>query len=268
LIEIIHHLLLIINLILNMLNTKFLTNLALSVAIIIAGLYLVKFLDISYPVNLTSTNRSTELSVVGEGKVDVTPDTAYIDVGITVNNGASVDAVQKQMSQTNNAIIDAMKKLGIAKADIKTSNYSIYPNYVYDGRNNQLDGYNGNAQVEIRARSPQMASQVIEAATAAGANQVNGTRFVVDKPEKYREEARNKAVANAREQAQKIASNLGIRLGRVVNIVESSAGSPIYPMPMYGAAEKSIGLGGGGGANIEPGSQTITSVVTLYFEKR
>jgi uncharacterized protein len=253
------------NFIFIMQNSKSLINFIIIVVVSLFALYLIKALDISYPITLTNTNKSTELAVVGEGKVEVVPDTAYVDVGIAVNNENTVEAVQKTMNKINNDIITAMKALGIPKTDIKTSNYSIYPNYNYDGKENNISGYSGNASVEIKASSPENASLVIEAATKAGANQVQGSRFVVDKPEKYREQARNAAIANAREQAQKLANSLGIKLGKVVNIVESNPDQGIA-VPM--ARALSSGMGGGEVPSIEPGSQTITSVVTLYFEKR
>lgn len=239
---------------------------ALTLAIIIFGLlYAVKSFDVYYPVQVTNTNKSTELSVVGEGKVEVVPDTAYVDLGISVNNAASVDAAQKSINGTNNKIIDAMKALGIAKEDIKTSNYSVFPNYSYEGNQNRITGYNGNVTVLIKVKNQDMTTQVIEKATAAGANEIHGTRFSVDKPEKYREEARNKAIENAKEQANKIASNLGIKLGRVVNIAESSPDQGVQPM--YDLKERSA-VGAGAGPSIEPGTQTIVSTVTLYFEKQ
>jgi len=248
-------------------NNKFLTNFVIAVFISLFALFLIKILDISYPVLITSTVKSTELAVVGEGKIDVVPDLAYVDAGITVNNAATTEEVQQTINKTNNDIIEAMKKLRIPKADIKTSNYSIYPNYIFENNQNRINGYNGNATIEIKVRNPQLASQAVEAATKAGANQVNGTRFVVDSPEKYREEARNKAIQNAKDQANKLAQSLGIGLGRVVNIVESSPDQSgiIYPMAKSLNAE---GMGGRGGPGIEPGTQTITSTVTLYFEKR
>ena len=86
---------------------------------------------------------------------------------------------------------------------------------------------------------------------------------MVSQPELYREQARNAAIKNAKDQAVKIAKNLGIKLGKVTNMVESSSNTPSY----YSKALPVSGGGMGGGINIEPGSQTVTSEVTLYFEK-
>ena len=246
-------------------NKTFAGNFLSAVIFTILGLLTIKFFNISYPMTIVSTTQSSELAVVGEGKVEVTPDTAYIDAGITVDRASTVAEAQKKINETNNKIINSLREIGIEKADIKTSNYSINPNYKYENNDNRVDGYNGNVTVEIKVRDPQMASKVIETVTAAGANQIQGSRFVVDKPELYREEARNAAIKNAKEQAEKMTRNLGIKLGKVVNIVESSPGqsTPIS----YEKFAEDLG-GGGGGPAIEQGSQTLTSVVTLYFEKK
>jgi len=246
-------------------SNNFLKNFFIVVLISFIALYLIKVLDISYPLTIVSTSKSTELAVVGEGKVEVSPDTAYVDAGITVDNRTTVKEVQDTINTINNKIINALRDIGIEKADIKTSNYSVYPNYKYENNINTINGYNGNATVEIKVRNTQMVSQVIESVTNSGANQIQGVRFTIDKPEVFREEARNKAIANAKEQAKKMAKNLGIKLGKVVNIVESSANQPI---PAYKTYAEGIGAGGGGGPIVESGTQTVTSVVTLYFEKK
>jgi hypothetical protein len=235
-----------------------------AVAVVFVFLVLIKFFDISYPLMVVNTTRSTELSVVGEGKVEVVPDIAHVDLGITVNNAASVNEAQKKINDVNNSIVSAMAGLGIKKTDIKTSNYSIYPEYSYEGGTNRITGYNGNVSIKIKVKSIDLVAKVIEEGTKAGANQVQGASFSVESPEKYREEARDKAIQNAKEQAERLAKKLGIKLGRVVNIVESSASSdsPIYALKSARMEDA------GGGPDIEPGSQTITSVVTLYFEKK
>lgn len=105
--------------------------------------------------------------------------------------------------------------------------------------------------------------------TANGANQVQGTRFVVDEPNKYRAEAREKAIKNAKEQAAKIAQDLGIRLGKVVNLIETTPGT--YDGQLEAKMLTSSGGVGAGGqydTDFQQGSQTVTSVVTLFFEKR
>ncbi len=242
-------------------NTIQVTVIAL---VVLVFLYLVKIFDISYPLTIVNTTKSTELAMVGEGKVEAVPDTASIDLGITVDNAPTVGEVQTKINEVNNKIVAAMKDLGIDKTNIKTSSYSISPSYSYESGQNRITGYNGNASVNIKIKNISLVARVIEEGTKAGANQVQGAQFSIDKPEKIREQARNLAIANAKEQAQNLAKTLGIKLGKITNIVESQP-TDVYP-PQYRAlsSEKL----GGGSPEIEPGSQTITSVITLYFEKK
>ncbi len=229
----------------------------------LAALWVIKALNISYPMTVVVSNTASELSVVGEGKVEVTPDTATVQVGITVNNLASAKEAQNEINKINNNIIAEMKKLGVNKKDIKTSNYSIYPNYSYEGAS-KITGYNGNASLNIKIKNITLTSRVVDVATQAGANEIHGITFTIDQPEKYREQARNKAIENAKEQAKKLSKSLGIKLGRVANIIESSPDTD-GPIMLRTAAE---GYGAGNTPAFEAGTQTITSVVTLYFEKR
>ncbi|MDP3988410.1 MAG: SIMPL domain-containing protein [Candidatus Levybacteria bacterium] len=234
---------------------------ALIVLITLFALIFIKEFDISYPLAITTAQKSSELAVVGEGKVTVIPDSGSVEAGITVSNASTTGEVSKTISQTNNKIVEAMKNLGIKKEDIKTTNYSITPNYSYENGKNTITGYNGNATVSIKVKNTQLISRVIDEATAVGANQVIQSGFSVENMEKYREEARNLAIENAKTQAQKLAKTLGINLGRISNIVESTPQSPI----MFRSSAPGIGRDT---AEIEPGIQTVTSTITLYFEKK
>ena len=236
---------------------------------IILFLVFIKVFDISYPLKVTISNTSSELAVVGEGKVDVVPDTAYVDVGITVSNAKTVEEAQGQINTINNQLIASLTKLGISKNEIKTTNYSISPTYTYENNVNRISGYDGNATITVKTQKIEMVPSIIEEGTKAGANQINNTRFVVDTPEKYRESAREKAISNAKDQAAKMAQSLGIKLGRVVNVVESIEGglNPVGVTIPYAAKMSGLGMGDSAPA-LESGSQTITSTVTLYFEKR
>jgi len=244
-------------------------NLHFSIALlvlIVITLWVINAFGISYPIDVTTKQASGELAVIGEGKVDVVPDTATVNVGIVVSNASTTEEAQSQINETNNAIVAAMQSLGIPDEDISTSNYSINPDYNYDSGRNEITGYSGNASLTIKVKNLDTLPQVIEQSTANGANQILGTSFIVDKPEEAREKARNAAIENAQEQAKELADRLGIRLGKVTNIVEAST-DVNYPIPMYDRALSVEGMGGGS-ANLQPGSQTITSTVTLYFDKR
>lgn len=245
-------------------NNKIISTYFILIIITLFALYLIKVFNISYPLTIKTSTVSTELAVVGEGKVDVVPDTAQVDVGIQATNEVTVEAVESKINNVNNAIVEAMKRLGVKQENIKTSNYSITPDYTYDEATSErrITGYNGNATITVKTKETDLTAKIITASTEAGANQIHGVRFTTDEPQKYRSQAREKAIENAKEEAKKLAKSLAIKLGKVVNIVESS---PDIPPPVFRAAEAQLG---GGEPIIEPGSQTITSTVTLYFEKK
>lgn len=236
------------------------------VIVTLLALFVIQTFGIAYPITITTKMAPVDLAVVGEGKVTVVPDTATVQVGIVASNAKTVEEAQQKINVVNNAIIAAMQQLGIAKTDIKTSNYSINPDYSYTNGNNQITGYSGNATITVTVKDTKLLPQVTTEATAAGANQVYDPQYTVDSPEKFREEARNKAIANAKEEAARLAQSLGIKLGKITNIVESQ---PNAPFPMYKMDSLSVARGGETiPPTLEGGTQEITSTVTLYFEKK
>ncbi|MCS6956737.1 MAG: SIMPL domain-containing protein [Patescibacteria group bacterium] len=229
--------------------------------------WLIKFFDISYPLTITTKTQSSELAVVGEGKIEVSPDIAYLDAGITVDNQKTVQEVQEKIHSINNKIIASLKNLGIDKKNIKTLNYSIYPNYKYENNTSSISGYNGNATIQVKIKNLQLVSQVISSVSESGANQIHGLKFGIEKPEVYREKSREEAIKNAKIQAEKLAKNLGIKLGKITNIVENSDNNNLNNL-VY---NKIIPVTGGENAekiDIESGTKTVSSVVILYFEKK
>jgi len=250
-------------------NKSFLFDFFIIIGSIVFALFVIKTLNIAYPVNIVTTTKtaeSTQLIVSGEGRMEVTPDTAYIDAGISVKE-PTVTAAQTKISQVNNEILSALERLGVKKADIKTTNYSVQPNTAYINHDTQVTGYNGTAVVTIKTKDPQLASSIIDAVVKAGANEIRGTRFIVENPDIYREKARNMAIENAKTQAANMAKNLGFKLGKVENIVESGGDRQPFSLSKYDAMPVTGGGLGSSAPTIEEGSQTVVSNVTLYFEK-
>jgi len=242
-------------------NTNKILTVASVLGVVFVFLLVIKMFGVSFPLYVTSTNVSSEFSVVGQGKVEVKPDTVFIDLGVSTNNSATPQEAQKTLTQVNNGIITILGKMDVPKSNIQTSNFSIYPNYGPTGQ--EITGYNGNVTLTVKLSDASKVGTVIEQATQAGANQVQNTRYEVENPDAYRQKARDEAIKNAKEQASMLSKTLGIKLGRVTNLIEASGDGPVYPM-----YDRSTGMGGGGGATqFEPGTQTITSIVTLYYEK-
>ena len=248
-------------------------------------LVLVKLFNVSYPVNIRVVNstESAEFTVVGTGKVDVVPDVAVIDAGITVSNLPTADEAKKEMTAVNNRIIQVVKAIGIEKKDIETSNFNIYPEYDTSGivrpmmleksatagtsdSASKISGYSGTASVTIKVRKKELAPQVISNVTGAGATNVSGPRFMVDDPQSYREKARSEAIKNAQEQAKKLSKELGIKLGKVTNMIESGNG-PYYDYGR-GGVETMSAKALPESPIFQEGTDTVSSTVTLFFERK
>jgi uncharacterized protein YggE len=234
-------------------------------ASILLTLIILKIFHLSIPLGIVSRSQAvSEFSVVGEGKVDAIPDVAFVDVGVVVSKAVSADSAQKKVDEVHNAIVTAVKTFGIPPEDVKTLHYNVSPDYNYSDTANRIAGYNGNATISIKMTDKSQVGKVTQAAVAAGANEVQNTRFEVAHPEKYREMARDKAIEDAKAQADKLSVKLGIRLGAITNMLETSMPQP---MPYGGGYAKSF-ESAAAPADLQPGVQTISSQVTLYFERR
>ena len=217
---------------------------------------------IPFSVNSISTMKTDTFTVSGEGKVIVPPDIAVVNVGVQAN-GSTVKQVQDELNLKMNAVSEAVKRVGVKSEDIQTSNYSIYPQYDYQSGGQRITGYQASSNLTIKVRDIDRANEVIDGATAAGANQVGGISFDVDDKAKAQNEAREKAVAEAKRKAQDAARIAGFRLGTIVNYQESFGDQP-RPIPLM--AKEAVGIGGEVPTQIEPGSSEIVVTVTLSYQ--
>jgi hypothetical protein len=202
------------------------------------------------------------ISIAGEGKVTTIPDIALVSLGLSTEKKKISDA-QSENSKTMNALIEQLKGLDIAKEDIKTVNYTIYPAYDWVDGKQILRGYTVSQDVQVKIRQTDKVDEVLQIAGGLNLNQIGGLSFDLDQPEKYRQEARLKALENAKEKADALAKVMGVKLGKVISFSESEGYVPA-PYPMYAKAE---GMGGGGTAPaVEAGSQEITITATVSYE--
>ncbi len=250
-----------------MINYKVVLSALTIIFFAVIALFIIRYFNIYIPLYVINTTKTSEFSVVGEGKVDAKPDIAYIRAGISVKGVSTVLDAKAAIDDTHNKIVDGLKSLGINQSNIQTTAYTISPNSVYGNGISTTQGYNGDASISVKVTNVNLVPKVIDNITSAGANEIQGVQFSINNPQKYLEEARNQAIENAKEQAQRLASELGIKLGKITNMVESVPTVPVQTLPS-GIYNTSIGdLSGPTSPQIEPGIQIITSTVTIYFEK-
>lgn len=216
---------------------------------------------VPFSVNSVSTQKNQTFDVTGEGKVSATPDKATVIVGVQAQ-GTTAQEAQDKLNSDINKVSAAIKGVGIDAKDIKTDNYSINPNIDYQN-SQKITGYNANTNLTVTIRQIDKANQVIDQATQAGANQVGGIQFDQADQTKYQDQARVKAVADAKKKAESAAKIAGFSLGRIVNYQENPGGS--YPRPFAMAADKAVGTAQPP-TQVEPGSNEVVVNVTLSYE--
>lgn len=234
------------------------------------------------------------VTVVGQGEATGKPDIARTSLGVE----ASAPTVQEAMDQTTtkmNAIIEALKKMGVAEKDIKTANFSISMERPYldptmpspaiepvAASSPKAGGkvpaaaaiapaapvrpvpaviYRANNTVEVVVRDVSKASRVVQAAVDAGANNVWNVSFGIDDTKVLEADARAKAIADARARAEALAKLEGLTLGNVISVSEVIGRGPISPMPMFASAEAKFG----GGPSLAPGEVNMGMSIEVVF---
>lgn len=217
------------------------------------------FGPIPFNVNNLNTNKTDSFEVSGIGEVDQKPDTAVISLGVQTQ-GTSVKTAQDSLNTSINSVTSAIKKQGIQDADIQTQNYSINPNYDFNSGTQKITGYTANTTLKIKVRDLSKINSVVDAATANGANQVGEIIFTVNDPTKFENQARDKAILEAKTRAETAARAVGFRLGRIISYSEDF-GDKDQPIPMIQNAVKADTT-----TQIQPGSTTIRVEVFLNYE--
>ena len=176
---------------------------------------------------------------------------------------------QEQVNTIINQITTDIKKLGIEEKDIKTVNYSVNPNYDYREGSQKINGYMVNANIQIKIKPVERANQVIDIATKAGATDVGNIQFVLneEKKKELEEQARKTAISEAKAKAESLAKTAGIRLGKVVDIQESSSPYPLERPVAFSAKEMPGGAGGVMDSTVvNPGENKVISNVSISYE--
>jgi uncharacterized protein YggE len=192
------------------------------------------------------------ITVLGSGSANVVPNRASFAFG-TVSQAATANAALAASSQSVTRVIAALKRVGVAQADIQTADVSLSPRTNDNG--DEIVGYTASNTVTATIRKIGDAGDVVDAAVGAGANQVSGPNLLAaDQDAAYRN-ALEGAVADARAKAEALATASSSTLGKITAIVE---GGGAIPTPLAtGAKDSSVA--------IEPGTQKIEATVSVTF---
>jgi uncharacterized protein YggE len=238
-------------------------------------------------------NQFRQITVMGEGKVSYQPDTATVNLGVQIDKVAKADDALNQLNAKMAKVIAAVKALGIADEDIVTENYSLVPQYDYGpitpmsysseavgavatpaiggggGSASVLKiiNYSANQQLDVKVKdlknNQNLLNKVIGEATKAGVNQILGITFEASNLEDLKQQARVKAIGDAKGKAVALATAAGVQLkditGWYENFVKGGG---------YGEAS-ALGVGGAGGGAPMPqvtvgGNEVVVDIGVTY----
>lgn len=218
------------------------------------------------------------ISVMGEGEVMAVPDIGQFSFSVTAS-GADATLAQEASGKQINAILAFLEEKGIEEKDIKTEFYNMYPKYRYETRpcaagsycppGEQIqDGFEVSQSISVKVRDLDASGSLIAGVGDLGATNISGLQFTIDDTDMLKAEARTKAIADAREKAQVLSQELGVRFVKMVGYYENEG----EPMPYRG-----YGMGGDMmesavksvvSPELPTGENTISSQVTITYQVR
>lgn len=213
----------------------------------------------------TVNNQPTETSgitVSGHGEVQVPPDIAYVTMGVQTTAKTVADA-RESAANAADALVSSVKKNGVDSKDIQTSGLYIQPNYEYSSKSPTLTGYTVTNTVTVKVRKLDSISKVLDDAIAAGGDAVRlqGLTFSVDDADKAKQDAREKAMADAKAKAEQLAKLGDVSLGAPVTISETQGSSTVSKDAALVPAQ----TGGGSSTPVEIGTNKITVDVSVRW---
>jgi uncharacterized protein YggE len=223
-------------------------------ALAAAGFAVAAYAGVFQPQGASSALTDTAaggITVSGLGTATLTPDRASFAFG-SVSQAATASAALSASSQSVARVIAAVKKAGVSQGDIQTSEVSLSPRM--NDKGDAVVGYTATNTVTVTIKKLGDAGDVVDAAVAAGANQVSGPNLLASEQDTAYRDALKAALADARAKAETLASASGAKLGAITAIAESPGA---VPLPMAGVRDAAV--------PIEPGVQRIEATVSVTY---
>ena len=199
------------------------------------------------------------IAVAGEGRVSKTPDLFHFSVAI-VEQGLHVSKLNQSVSKTSKRIIALLLDQGIPEKDIQALYVQLEPWYEYQNNRRTQKGFQLNRTIKVKVRQVAKFDQLIDRVLKAGANTVDGFRYSLSQPRSSYLDALDLAIVDAKLRAERLASSMQSRVGKVISIRER--GVSHEPMPRM---EKTMAFSDSVGTYV-PGEVDVTAHVDVVFE--
>jgi uncharacterized protein YggE len=206
---------------------------------------------VAVPLGSAATERT--ITVHGVGIVHVTPTIAEFTFGVAANGSTAAAALRANGAKMN-VVIAAIKKRGVAAANIQTAQIFIQPNRNRAG--DKVLNYTAMNSVTARIKGIDNAGRVLDAAVAVGVNEINGPTLTIADERVVSRKALRKAIADARARAEAIAAAAGIELGEVRTVSEEITSTPLPYAALADRAESTP---------VSAGTIAIQADVTVTF---
>lgn len=246
-----------------LLNTPLITIIA---SVLTTFLIATFFLKVGGPVPVSVTQTTLEktsaFDVAGEGRAWVIPNQARVNFGITTSASTVIQA-QEQANEAINLFKKDLKQIGIDEENIKTVSYTINPDYDFREGRSRVIGYNANVVLEVLFQEFEKLNQAFTLATRNGINNIGQLIFELsqEEQEKAEDKARKMAIDKAKDKARKMAKESGIRLGKIINIQETTAAEPPVIRPFGAVVEEKEEA-----VEVSAGTSEVKIQVKLSFE--
>jgi len=202
------------------------------------------------------------MTLTGVGEVFVAPDMAMITVGVSSFNKNASEAMRANSSDMA-VVFEKLKGAGVEARDIQTAQISLNPRWERTTSNNvsRIIGYEAVNTVKARIRALDTVGTVLDVLSQSGANRISQISFGIQKPRPHKDEARRRAVMDARAKAELYAQAAGVELGFVISISENTATA--FPQPM---ARMEMAAMADNAVPVSQGEMGVRTHVTIVYE--
>jgi uncharacterized protein YggE len=200
----------------------------------------------------------------GQGEAKIVPDRARLEVSVQTRAATAAQAGSEN-ARKQQAVLDALKKMGFGADQLSTVNYNLYPEMQYDPKTQQsrVSGYSATNTVRVEIRDVGMIGRAIDAALEAGANMISSLSFYASNTDAARRTALAEAVSRARDDAEAVARAAGGSLGALLEISTMDLRPPVI-FNRVAMADAAVGKMAQA-TPVEPGEQTVSAVVNVRW---
>jgi uncharacterized protein YggE len=202
------------------------------------------------------------VSVTGSGRVRAVPDKVVFNVGVQ-QRAKTVEEVQNLVDSASADIINYLQDNGVDDKDVQTSYVSLSPYYTQTGTeygSTDVDFYTATNSLTVTLRNISRFDSILSGLYEAGVNSVDSISFDVEDLQAQKQEAKRRAVAQAREIADALTEGLNVTVGNVYSVSDNDYNSP--PVPIYFATAADIE---GGDSSVAGGEVEISQTVSVSF---